>query len=1067
MTAAAHAARAWPGRGRRADDVAWGRPRAAERFTDYGFVVLVAAAERYGVPERWGLGVALGGSGSAISTAQLVVADDLSARDREALAALELWARTTTVPGPLGALSVEVVTRSAFLHPADGLWSGTYWRGRWGVTGDGGRSLGLIADHWAPGRGRFSGGWSLGLAGWGAVGTWTDAAGRERHGWRPMLHQPALRVAPIADHGLAVEYARAGRGGRTPDGQPAGHWERGRPFLGRFLDVAAVANALDGEDTGVLGDHLAAFGLPLADVPAAVPVDPSGAAALFDAAFAVHALALRLDLEVGRWLATREDRRDGIARVAVARLASPGTLARSILDRTGLTPPLAKFAVPDDMALDRWSGHQHGGWATADLRGQIVPALDADVRSAYPAAWSLLGCFDLLRSARLVEVDARAEVLDLLRSCAAGDIAPLLDPATYRQLGLTRVQVMPDGETWPVQLDAVSGRSGRLRVGPARSADGATVWVSWPWAAVAALLSGRVPTIRRALRLARDGDEVEPGRPVPIFDDLVVGAGDDPVPALVRLRTEAKRRIAAGVAEPDDERLAVLLRVVVNALAYGGFARLDDGGGELRPARWTWPPIAATVPACAALWLAMAQRWAEDRGGGVVNRDTDGVVLAASPDGGKLDLADGRVVSVLPYDDVAGWLRGFDALDPFGDGGQFWSVNTGESGAPLHVLVLARKRYVELLPDGAGGFTPVDHTEHAIGGNVAEPPGSRGRDAGGRLAWTAPGARRAVDAAMGADVSIWRPTWDGDDEQPWPDIRRLTAVSRDALLPRRRREGRRRVTVPAAVPAALGARPFTPYLKASLDPLAVPPIADAGAPVALDPGTDLREWRSLCWVEPRSGAAVSATTDDEPGAFILMPLARRLRAWSLVAPADDDGGVIDLVPELRRRLGPWSGLVSAQLADDGVDPADFLTVASEGDPARWVAGEARRLGPRVFARRFGVALGTAKRLASGERRPHPATVACVLRVLADGERPPALCQREGCGRPVRRSGAAFCSDACREWRRRQVTRGPAPDPGVCAMPGCSAPARPRSSTCCERHRVALRRLRVAGEGAGA
>lgn len=126
MTAAAHAARAWPGRGRRAEETAWGRPRAAERFTDYGYVVLVAAGERYAVPERWGLGVAFAGSGTAISTVQLIVADDLGEREPEALAALEAWAEATTVAGPLGALGVEVVTRGAFLHPSDGLWGGTY-----------------------------------------------------------------------------------------------------------------------------------------------------------------------------------------------------------------------------------------------------------------------------------------------------------------------------------------------------------------------------------------------------------------------------------------------------------------------------------------------------------------------------------------------------------------------------------------------------------------------------------------------------------------------------------------------------------------------------------------------------------------------------------------------------------------------------------------------------------------------------------------------------------------------------------------------------------------------------
>jgi hypothetical protein len=143
----------------------------------------------------------------------------------------------------------------------------------------------------------------LGLTGCGEYTTWTDAKGRPRSGWRAELHTPPIRIKAMGDHGLRAEYGRAGRGGRTPKaGEPAGHWEDGKPFLGRIVDLVGPAFALDGEDTSSLAIHLKAFGVPACEVPAAVTVEPHSAEELLAVARAVHSLALALDKQVARWL---------------------------------------------------------------------------------------------------------------------------------------------------------------------------------------------------------------------------------------------------------------------------------------------------------------------------------------------------------------------------------------------------------------------------------------------------------------------------------------------------------------------------------------------------------------------------------------------------------------------------------------------------------------------------------------------------------------------------------------------------------------------------------------------
>ena len=243
--------RAWPGR---PASTTRRTPiqRSSERLIHRGALVLVMVAERGAVPERLGLGVALGTLGPTMAEVFLVVADELADRDPVTLAALHAWAASTTYPTPRGPGHPRVLTRSAFCDPDSGPILRTYTGGAYLLTADEGRTLGLLAVHAAPARGTFDGGFSLGLPGWGACSS--DA---ERRGWVALAHRPVLRAKALGGHGLRAEWGRAGRGGKLPSGAQAGHWERGRPFLGRIVDLVGPAFALDGIDTSDLAEHLA------------------------------------------------------------------------------------------------------------------------------------------------------------------------------------------------------------------------------------------------------------------------------------------------------------------------------------------------------------------------------------------------------------------------------------------------------------------------------------------------------------------------------------------------------------------------------------------------------------------------------------------------------------------------------------------------------------------------------------------------------------------------------------------------------------------------------------------
>jgi len=253
------------------------------------------------------------------------------------------------------------------------------------------------------------------------------------------------------------------------------------------------------------------------------------------------------------------------------------------------------------------------------MRGRLYPIVDADVRSAYPAGFSLLGCWTLLTAAELREVRATAELRRLANKAARGDLARLFDPNMYHRMSLCLAEVIFHGEPGPVELPGGPGDSPSLHVTGLRSE--VPLPMTWPDVILSALLSGRVPEIVSATRLVPAG--IERTRMLPLRDGIVVPADRDPVAAGVRLRSLVK--------DAGDERLPVQLRVFLNAMAWGLFARLDQRrvsgrrGERSRlietPSEWSWPPISSTVPAVSRMWMALVERQVTDRGGAIITRD--------------------------------------------------------------------------------------------------------------------------------------------------------------------------------------------------------------------------------------------------------------------------------------------------------------------------------------------------------------------------------------------------------------------------------------------------------------
>jgi hypothetical protein len=570
-----------------------------------------------------------------------------------------------------------------------------------------------------------------------------------------------VQVKAIGAHGYLVRFARA------PGG--AGSGKRGaeeKPYPGRFFDVVSIADVFDGADSAELGDHLDAFGLERVDPPPAVTLDAEGADTVAAAAETVFALAVCLDEEAARWLTSARDRAHGFGRVDLTGLHSSGGLAAQVIRKAGVRPPLLKFKTPDDGELDRWIAAHRGGWLSAELAGAgLFPAVDIDIRSAYPAVASLVHWWDVVTAAHLRRQDVLDEVLALCAEAARGDVSRLLRPSTWRRLGLTLCEVVPDGESWPVESADEDYPEGHAGMRPVRSS--VALPFTWPDVVLAALRAGRVPKVLWATKLVPVGRQQGLRPSWSLYAGTALQLGEDPAVSLVHLRDNAKGE--------GDDRLAAMLRVLVNSLVYGNFARLDpvrrrDGRrvvlGE-QPFEFTYPPIAATVTAGSRLLVGIAEHLVEEAGGTIAGRDTDGL-LVWSPQGGAVPVLHGRKAGAISWAALDGVLARFDSLDPWGDGSSFWKAPVREhNGHSLHGLVIGVKRYALATLDDKGDLIEVvEATEHALGGSVVDPPGFAGRAGDGRHRWTREVAafafRQAVAGSRGEQLlaSTWpgRPT---------------------------------------------------------------------------------------------------------------------------------------------------------------------------------------------------------------------------------------------------------------------------------------------------------------------
>ena len=1002
----------------------------ASRSALYLFTTADAGADG----DTFGLGAAIVACGALIAQAVVIVPDDLGERDPVALAEVERWAATQRFDGLAGRASWRVVTLAEFTDPKatveDQPWAfqpAAYsTSGAVTVGADLGRTLSLMAEHVVARKGTHAGKWEVFLPGWGK------------------RYEAGSNVSTTLPHrpGLRVEHRRVGWQ------VSFGPRERGNGQKGRkdFVDLLSLAYVLDGDRAAGFVEHARNAGVTAEELPIVAPVDAVGAAQVAQALDDIRALALALDDKAAGWFTTSVDRQDGIRRIDLARSSSPAALATMIPARFSATPPLTKFHLTHG-EHQRWFESFHGGWADGDERLWRRPfqAVYADLSSAFPLVAHHVGWWSL----RIADHLGREIVTaDLKRLCARAIADPtvVLDPATWQRFGITRAEVVPQGEPWYVDVDDPTRPDGRCVTVPL-VAEGRTANYSWFDVVGAAVRARRVPEIVRAVRLVPVGREFGLRRRVPVLPELVCNLDDDPAADLVRRRRQAK--------EGGDSVLSAQLHALVNALVSGNPSRLDSRlrrvSGTLTVAEQPggtehFMPVAATVQAGARMLLAVLDRLVTDLGGTVAYRNTDSSIIPASPGGGTLTLPDGSTIHQLAWSEVDGVLGAFERLAPE-PAWPVWKTERGADDNPLRCLVFGQQRHVEyvLKPDGP---ELIDWTESGLGGRWSDPAGMPGRCLDGGRAWSRAAVLREVvyaEALVVQPKDAIRDTapWDTSGAVRFPALRRLQVTT---------------PTIKATLPEQLGAQLGSRFLEGSVSTLRDQSVHSV---VALDPGGDLAGWETLRWLDRATGMPVRVTTSsldtDRPDPVLLESLSARAAAFARQLPSAPVDSAV-LTPLSVQYRGRVSGVLDA---GDGGEPEDvireerpeYVDIYGFGPGQRKALfALVKELGASEFARQTGCTPRTARKLAAG-KLPTPATVRRILAVVrtreCEGPRRPT-CALDGCSRPIPKGARKYCSPAHsdRAWRSRTKDPGRRPlarprraavdlvtEPGC---PGCGA-----------------------------
>jgi hypothetical protein len=650
----------------------------------------------------------------------LFYGDDLPEEDRRTLEKYVATHLADTVGS--GARKLRLLTRSQF---ADRLFAAVY-KGRCLLVGFNlPFDLSRIACDVATARGRFAGGFSLGL--W----EYTDATGRARGDH----FRPRIGIKHIDSKRALKGFTARNSPDKSdliPEDSETGDPQPGYKFRGHFLDLRTLAFALTDK-----GDSLASACKAFGVEHGKQHVDRHGEVTEDYIDYNRRDVLATAELAVKL---LEEYEKHPIA-LQVTKAYSPASMGKGYLRTMGIRPILERQPAFPQSYIGFAQSAFFGGRTSAHIRRCAVPVVYTDFLSMYPTVNSLMNLWRFV-IAHDIEVvkNCEKEILSFLKKMTVDD---LFKPATWTRL-TDFVRVVPDGDVLPTRAKySLQSNDWQVAVNhiyadeTTSTANG--LWFSLPDVVASVILTGRVPKIVDAFRLEPRGTQAGL-ESTKLRGTIPVDPTDrDFFKVVIEERKRLPKR--KDLPETEKARLDKALKVLANAASYGIYAEMiqqetdektqvtchgidsepftcrvvhPDVAGE-----YCFPPIASLITGAARLMLALLEQCVTEIGGTYAMEDTDSMAIVATKSGGPipcpggpLRMKDGaEAIGALSWKQVEQISERFAALNPYNRDAVSGSIlkleddnfdpKTGKQ-RQLHCFAISAKRYVLFIKDETG-----------------------------------------------------------------------------------------------------------------------------------------------------------------------------------------------------------------------------------------------------------------------------------------------------------------------------------------------------------------------------
>lgn len=787
---------------------------------------------------------------------------DLSERERNRLERYASSHEVSTVRN--GRKTLDLLTQDEFLNE---LFRAGY-KGRSLIVGFNlPFDLSRIAFDVAPARGKYSGGFSLGI--W----SYADKRGhRKRNPFRPRV------CVKHVDSKRALIGFSARRSPDKLDLDPDENTGKLKTFRGHFLDLRTLAFALT--DRGhSLKSACNAFGVE----------HGKSEPAQHGKITSRYIDYCRRDVEATHELAQLLIREFDLHPILLqeTRAFSPASIGKAYLRAMGISPIMQR-----QKGVQPFVGYAQtaffGGRTSAHIRKFPVPVVYTDFLSMYPTVNSLM---DLWQFVIAKEIKIRTGCADEIRTFLENlTVGLLFLPEFWKKLPAfvcikpngnvlpTRGQFDPETNDWQVSVNHLY----------ARSPDD-VLWFSLPDVVASVILTGRVPEIfdafvlepvgilstLRATKL-RGRIEIDPRR-------------QDFFKVVIEQRKQIGKR--KDLQHSERERLGKALKVLANATSYGIYAEMnrvetnervqvlchgmDDRSFSCRvsspeiPGEFCFPPMASLITGGARLMLALLERCVSDRGGTYAMEDTDSMAIVATEHGGLIDCPGGcrrkrngtKAIKALSWQQVREIAHCFHSLNPYESDAIPGSILKIEEDnfdprtngqRQLWCYAISAKRYVLFVKDGKGlpellrqGTNSNDNhwSEHGLG-HLLNPTDPSSEDRG----WIAQVWKGILLSQAGKRVRT-------ASFHESPAVGRFSVSGPSTL--------RVLDEMNSAKEYAQQIKPFNFLLSCQVRPF--------GHPINVDPArfhliapyeTAPRKWTQMRWLDQYSGKVFRVSTDD-------------------------------------------------------------------------------------------------------------------------------------------------------------------------------------------------------------